>query len=271
MPELPEVEVTKLGISPHIINKTIGCVSIRHHQLRWPIPEDFSQCVTGQTILSVRRRAKYLLLQLNTGIILIHLGMSGSLRFLTRLSVPEKHDHVDIVFTDGSLLRFRDPRRFGAVLWFSGIISQHPLLAKLGPEPLELEFTAQYLFDRLKNQKRAIKLAIMDNAVVVGVGNIYANEALFRVNILPDRAANQLSLVQCQNLVQQIKEILTQAIQMGGSTLRDFVDSEGNAGYFQQTYAVYGRQNQPCPECGTRIEMIKLGQRSSFFCPNCQK
>ena len=271
MPELPEVEVTKQGICPHITNKTICNVTVRNSRFRWPIPDDFAQCVMGQTILSVRRRAKYLLLQLNRGIILIHLGMSGSLRFFTRMHIPEKHDHVDIVFSDGSLLRFRDPRRFGVVLWLTEDPEQHSLLAKLGPEPLEEIFTGEYLFERLKNQKRAIKLAIMDNAVVVGVGNIYANEALFRAGILPTRQANQLTLAQCKNLVEQIKIVLARAIQMGGSTLRDFVDSEGKAGYFQQTYAVYGRQKLPCPECGSMIEIIKLGQRSSFFCPSCQK
>ncbi len=271
MPELPEVEVTKQGVYPHIINKKIGGVTIRHYQLRWPVSEDLPRCATGQIVLGVRRRAKYLLLQLKTGIILIHLGMSGSLRFLTRFSEPAKHDHLDIMFTDGSLLRFRDPRRFGAVLWFTEAIDQHPLLSKLGPEPLDAKFSGEYLFDRLKNQRRAIKLAIMDNVIVVGVGNIYANEALFRAKIFPGCAANQISLEQCQNLVKQIKEVLATAIQMGGSTLRDFVDSDGKAGYFQQTYAVYGLQNQPCPVCGAMIAMLKLGQRSSFYCPSCQK
>ena len=271
MPELPEIETTRLGISSHIQGKTIHSVCIRQHKLRWPIPEDFAATVCEQTIIQVVRRAKYLIVELQTGIILIHLGMSGSLRFLTRYAEPKKHDHVDIAFTDGSLIRYHDPRRFGAILWFAGIAEHHPLLSKLGCEPLSTDFNSKYFFLQLQKQSRAIKLALMDNANVVGVGNIYANESLFRARISPFRAANTLTKTECTRLVSVIKEVLSQAIAMGGSTLRDFVDSDGKAGYFQQTYTVYGRASHPCLVCGTLIEQQKLGQRASFYCPVCQK
>ncbi len=271
MPELPEIETTRLGISPHIQRKTIHHVCVRHPKLRWPIPEDFAETVRGQTVIEVSRRAKYLIVELQTGIILIHLGMSGSLRFLTRYIEPKKHDHVDLGFTDGSLIRFHDPRRFGAILWFAGIAEHHPLLSKLGCEPLSADFNSNHFFLRLQKQSRAIKLALMDNANVVGIGNIYANESLFRAGISPFRAANTLTKTECKRLVSVIKEVLAQAIEMGGSTLRDFVDSDGKAGYFQQTYTVYGRASQACLVCGTLIEQQKLGQRASFYCPRCQK
>lgn len=271
MPELPEVETTRLGILPHTLGKTIHFADIRQNKLRWRISENFSAEIAQMTVLAVKRRAKYLIIELQTGIILIHLGMSGSLRFLTQYKPPEKHDHVDIVFTDGSLIRYHDPRRFGAILWFAGIAEHHPLLSKLGPEPLSTAFTGKYLYQALSNKKSAIKLAIMDNAIVVGVGNIYANESLFGARISPLRIANTLTEDECKRLVSQIKKTLKKAIEMGGSTLRDFVDSNGKPGYFQQTYAVYGRANLPCKKCKTPIEHQKLGQRATFFCPSCQK
>ncbi|WP_434777774.1 bifunctional DNA-formamidopyrimidine glycosylase/DNA-(apurinic or apyrimidinic site) lyase [Neisseria sp. Ec49-e6-T10] len=271
MPELPEVETTRLGILPHIHYKNVSHVTIRQGKLRWPVPEDLSQTLSDLTVLNITRRAKYLLLHFSTGVLLIHLGMSGSLRFLTSFSPPKKHDHIDIQFTDGSALRYHDPRRFGSILWFAGAPEHHPLLQKLGPEPLENHFNTDYLYNKLKTQSRSIKLAIMDNSVVVGVGNIYANESLFRSKILPTRVANKVTKKECALLVQTIKMVLQQAIALGGSTLRDFVDSNGQAGYFQQTYKVYGRKNQTCFDCGHLIEEIKLGQRASFFCPICQK
>lgn len=241
-------------------------------------------------ILSCQRRAKYLLLQCSTGSLLIHLGMSGSLRvFQAQAPAPSKHDHVDIIFKNGTLLRYRDPRRFGAILWFTKTpslshnssktsntlsdedISHIPLLAHLGPEPLEQEFTGNYLYKKLKTQSRAIKLALMDNTIVVGVGNIYANESLFLAGILPTRPANTLNKKEYNKLVMMIKKVLLRAIEVGGSTLKDFVDSEGKSGYFQQEYYVYGRHSVPCKICTTTIQKTVIGQRGTFFCPHCQR
>lgn len=272
MPELPEVETTRLGITPHLQHQTINHVTVRQGKLRWPIPTDLNEQVAGCEITHLSRRAKYLLLHLPHGIIIIHLGMSGSLRIFEAEQVPEagKHDHVDLVLQNGTVLRYHDPRRFGAWLWFSGAIETHHLLSKLGPEPLEATFDADYLQDALKNQKRAIKLALMDNHVVVGVGNIYANEALFKSHILPTAVAKEVTLEQCQTLVAEIKTVLTKSIAAGGSTLRDFVNSDGKSGYFQQQYFVYGRDGETCHDCGELIEKMVLGQRSSFYCPHCQ-
>lgn len=275
MPELPEVETTLRGIRPHITAKTIAKVNIRQFKLRWPIHPDLADIVIGQKVQNCERRAKYLIIQLQTGILLIHLGMSGSLRILTgddaRIATPDKHDHLDIVFSDGMVLRYHDPRKFGAVLWFTGIAEHHPLLEKLGPEPLSETFNADYLFHKLQTMKRAIKLALMDNAVVVGVGNIYANESLFRSAISPYRPANQITRQECMQLVETIQAVLQRAIDTGGSTLRDFVNSDGKSGYFQQEYMVYGRHNQPCLQCGQLIQKDTLGQRGTFYCRYCQK
>lgn len=275
MPELPEVETTLRGIRPHITAKTIAKVNIRQFKLRWPIHPDLADIVIGQKVQNCERRAKYLIIQLQTGILLIHLGMSGSLRILTgddaRIATPDKHDHLDIVFSDGMVLRYHDPRKFGAVLWFTGIAEHHPLLEKLGPEPLSETFNADYLFHKLQTMKRAIKLALMDNAVVVGVGNIYANESLFRSAISPYRPANQITRQECMQLVETIQAVLQRAIDTGGSTLRDFVNSDGKSGYFQQEYMVYGRHNQPCLQCGQLIQKDTLGQRGTFYCHYCQK
>lgn len=272
MPELPEIETTKRGISPHITDKLISHALVRQPKLRWPIPEDLSEQLADQPVLAVSRRAKYLLIQLPTGVLIIHLGMSGSLRIHHDPDTPpQKHDHVDIVFQDGTLLRYKDPRRFGAILWFNGAAEHHPLLCKLGPEPLSDEFTGAYLYNKLQQQKRAVKLAIMDNHVLVGVGNIYANEALFHTKIHPLTPANQISKAKCQQLAKEIKTVLLRAIDKGGSTLRDFVGSDGEAGYFQQEYFVYGRAKMACRTCGHEIEQIKIGQRASFYCPHCQR
>ncbi|MDP2144271.1 MAG: bifunctional DNA-formamidopyrimidine glycosylase/DNA-(apurinic or apyrimidinic site) lyase [Gallionella sp.] len=271
MPELPEVETTRRGLEPHLVGATVADVVIRHPQLRWPIPADLPQLLRGQTIRTLRRRAKYLLAGFDHGTLILHLGMSGSLRILPAKTLPEKHDHFDLVLGNGQLMRLRDPRRFGAVLWHEGDISDHPLLASLGPEPLEENFDAAYLYRATRKKTAAIKLVIMDNHVVVGVGNIYANEALFRTGIKPQLAAGKLSRERCTRLAEEIRATLQEAIAKGGSTLRDFVNSDGKPGYFQQHYWAYGRAGEPCRRCGTPIRQIKQGQRSSFYCPACQR
>jgi formamidopyrimidine-DNA glycosylase len=271
MPELPEVETTLRGITLHLSNHQVADVVIRNPKLRWPIPANLPELLQGQTVRSLQRRAKYLLVEFDHGTLILHLGMSGSLRIQPVGTPPEKHDHFDLVLDAGQLLRLRDPRRFGAVLWHAGDIAQHPLLASLGPEPLEHNFDGDYLHRATRSRSVAIKQAIMDGHLVVGVGNIYANEALFRARIRPQLAANKLSLPRCQRLAQNIKEVLLEAIQQGGSTLRDFVHSDGSSGYFQQSYFVYGRTGEPCRVCGTSIKQIKQGQRSTFYCPACQR
>jgi formamidopyrimidine-DNA glycosylase len=271
MPELPEVETTLRGLVPHLLKQRVADVVIRHPQLRWPIPKNLPRLLRGQTICSLRRRAKYLLLEFDHGTLILHLGMSGSLRILPVNTPHEKHDHFDLVLDNGQLMRLRDPRRFGAVLWHEGDVMQHPLLAALGPEPLEKNFDTMHLYQVTRTRSAAIKLVIMDNHVVVGVGNIYANEALFRAGIRPQLAANKLSRTRCTKLVIAIQKILRAAIKLGGSSLRDFVNSSGEPGYFQQHYFVYGRSGEPCRQCGTTIKQLKQGQRSSFYCPHCQR
>ena len=272
MPELPEVETTLRGIAPHILNKKFAQIIVRKEKLRWKIPNLLAEILCGQTVQNCRRRAKYLLIEMDTGVLIIHLGMSGSLRiFRDTPQKAGKHDHADFIFEDGTLLRYHDPRRFGAILWFAGVAEHHELLQKLGVEPLSDEFTATYLLNQLRGKNRAIKQAIMDNSVVVGVGNIYANESLFQAAILPTRPAKTLNLNDCERLVTAIKQILLRSIETGGSTLRDFVDSDGKSGYFQQEYKVYRRDGSGCLKCGTMIEKIILGQRGTFFCPNCQE
>jgi formamidopyrimidine-DNA glycosylase len=270
MPELPEVETVKRSIAPHLINKKIEDVVIRFPRLRWPIPADLLALCQDYPILSVWRRAKYVIIEFPHGAILIHLGMSGHLRLLTSWQPPEKHDHFDLILEDGNILRLRDPRRFGAILWQQGPALQHALLRSLGPEPLSEIFTTDYLAKQLHNKRSPIKIALMDSHLVVGVGNIYANEALFRAGILPQRPAQKLSLEEITRLINEIKHTLNEAIQAGGSTLRDFVNSDGRAGYFQQSYFVYQRKNQACHQCGQLIEHQVMGSRATFFCPICQ-
>lgn len=270
MPELPEVETVKRSIHPYLVGKTFRGAVIRFPRLRWPIPPNLSDLLVDQTILSVTRRAKYLLIEVAHGTILIHLGMSGSLRILTHEKAPEKHDHVDLLLNDGICLRLKDPRRFGALLWQPGPAFLHPLLSTLGPEPLDEIFDADYFKKALTRKSIPIKIALMDNHIVVGVGNIYANEALFRAGILPQRAANTLSTAELTRLVKSIKITLAAAIEAGGSTLKDFVDSNGKAGYFQQHYFVYHRLNLPCRQCSALIETKKMGGRATFFCRTCQ-
>jgi formamidopyrimidine-DNA glycosylase len=271
MPELPEVETTLRGITPHLTQRHITDVIIRNPKLRWPIPKNLPDLLRGQAVLGLQRRAKYLLINFDQGTLILHLGMSGSLRILPVGTPPQKHDHFDLVLDDGQLLRLRDPRRFGAVLWHVGDIAEHVLLQQLGPEPLEQDFDGAYLHRATRSRSAAIKLVIMDSHLVVGVGNIYANEALFRAGIRPQLAANKLSLPRCKKLAQNIKEVLQEAIKQGGSTLRDFVHSDGSSGYFQQSYFVYGRTGESCRVCGTPIKQIRQGQRSTFYCPGCQR
>ena len=277
MPELPEVETTLRGLSPHLSGQLISQVTIRNPHLRWPIPADLPDILRGQTIRGLQRRAKYLLVTCDSGTLILHLGMSGSLRILPATTPPEKHDHFDLLLANGTLMRLRDPRRFGAVLWHpeqtgnQRDIALHPLLAKLGPEPLLEDFDAAHLYRATRKRSAAIKLVIMDSHIVVGVGNIYASESLFHAGIRPQLHAGKLSLPRCARLVQTIRETLSASIAQGGSTLRDFTDSNGKPGYFQQSYTVYGRTGEPCGVCGTSIKQIVQGQRSTFYCPSCQK
>lgn len=271
MPELPEVEITLRGLEPHLVGQHVTGLEIRQPQLRWPIPKDLPNLLCGQIIRALRRRAKYLLFEFDHGTLILHLGMSGSLRILAADTPANTHDHFDLLLANGLLMRLCDPRRFGAVLWHEGDVSQHPLLARLGPEPLQKDFDAEYLHRVTRNRTAAIKLVIMDSHVVVGVGNIYANEALFRADIRPQLAANKLSRPRCGRLVQAIRDTLREAISLGGSSLRDFVGSDGNPGHFQQHYWVYGRAGEPCKKCGALIKQVRQGQRSSFYCPVCQR
>ena len=275
MPELPEVETTRCGIEPHLTGKTIAQAVIRNSRLRWPVPDELPSLLAGLTIQSVTRRAKYLLLDCDAGTLLIHLGMSGSLRILSAKSgygdvSPQKHDHFDLIMCDQTILRLRDPRRFGAVLWHAGDGLQHPLLLNLGPEPLTADFSAVQLFEKTRGSRTAIKQTLMNHHIVVGVGNIYANEALFLAGINPKTAAGRIALSRYKKLVQAVKQTLQRAIEAGGSTLRDFVHSDGSSGYFQQQYWVYGRAGQSCKKCTGVIKHIRQGQRSSFYCPICQ-
>ncbi|MBD3610474.1 MAG: bifunctional DNA-formamidopyrimidine glycosylase/DNA-(apurinic or apyrimidinic site) lyase [Gammaproteobacteria bacterium] len=271
MPELPEVETTRRGIEPHTLHQTIDNVIIRQRQLRWPITAGLAQKLCGHVINSVQRRGKYLLLGINGGTLLIHLGMSGNLRMVDANEPAAKHDHVDIVLSNGQSLRFHDPRRFGAILYTTKPAAQHKLLASLGPEPLGDDFSAERLYQRSRNKKCTIKSFIMDAKIVVGVGNIYASESLFRAGIHPKRTAGQVSLTRYQKLAKAIVEVLNEAIEQGGTTLKDFIGGDGKPGYFQQTLAVYGREGEACVTCGKPIKQITLGQRSTFYCPKCQK
>ncbi|MDQ7072684.1 MAG: bifunctional DNA-formamidopyrimidine glycosylase/DNA-(apurinic or apyrimidinic site) lyase [Gammaproteobacteria bacterium] len=274
MPELPEVETTRLGISPYIEKARITDVTIRNFSLRWPIDPELAHILTGKTINTITRRAKYLLFHCeSSGTLIIHLGMSGKLRILEYNTAPpaEKHDHFEITFDNGQLLRYNDPRRFGAILWTNQAIEQHALLNHLGPEPLSSEFDSNYLFQQSRSRKCSIKTLIMNGKVVVGVGNIYASESLFIAKIHPKTLANTLSKKQCALLVDAIKTILAKAIKAGGTTLKDFRKSDGNPGYFSQQLNVYGRKDETCTQCDGIIQHFKELQRATFFCPNCQK
>lgn len=272
MPELPEVETTRQGITPHIHGKYVSEVIIRHHQLRWPIDPLLPQYLQRKKLLEVDRRGKYLLLRFNHGHLLIHLGMSGSLRIVnTKNDALQKHDHVDIVFADHLALRFHDPRRFGSILWTSEPPAQHKLLSKLGPEPLSEAFNGKYLFKASRKRKKDVKTFIMDSHIVVGVGNIYANESLFTAGIRPTKTAGTLTRKLCEQWVADIKMILQRSITQGGTTLRDFVGGDGKPGYFAQQLNVYGRGGQPCVVCQKDLKEIRQAQRATTYCTQCQK
>ncbi len=270
MPELPEVETTCAGIRPYLVGNTLQNVIVRQAQLRWLVPHDLGRQVQGLTIESVTRRAKYCLLNTVQGSVILHLGMSGNLKIVPLGTVANKHDHVDFLFAD-KILRLNDQRRFGAVLWAKGDVHQHPLLVNLGLEPLSDAFTPEYLYPLLLKRRVAVKVFVMDGRAVVGVGNIYASEALFRAGILPTRTANSLTFAECERLVAVIKQVLQAAILQGGTTLKDFVNPQGKAGYFSQSLNVYGRAGQGCYVCQTSIQLLTLGQRASYFCPLCQQ
>jgi formamidopyrimidine-DNA glycosylase len=269
MPELPEVETTMRGIEPWLVNKTIQEVVVRDSRLRWPVP-DAVQKACNQVVKNIRRRAKYIIIELPKGNLLLHLGMSGSVRVLTEHVEVKKHDHIDISTRD-CIIRFNDPRRFGAFLWADNPVDEHALLASLGPEPLSDGFDADYLHRVSRGRKLAIKNFIMDGKVVVGVGNIYASEALFMAGIHPLRAASRISKQRYEGLVSAIRDVLGRAIRQGGTTLRDFADSDGSPGYFAQELLVYGRAGQDCFQCASPIRQKVIGQRSSFYCTNCQR
>lgn len=269
MPELPEVETTRLGLLPYVLQQRITQIQIRQPQLRWPVSAEVAELLPGQVIADLKRRGKYLLFVTPVGCQLVHLGMSGSLRLVQPAEVWRKHDHIEWTLASGNALRFHDPRRFGAVLWAVDP-DQHPLLAQLGPEPLTSEFTAEGLYQQAHGRRIAIKSLIMDSHLVVGVGNIYASEALFVAGIDPASPAGSISLPRLRLLVTAIQRSLAAAIQQGGTTLRDFVNGQGQPGYFQQQLQVYGRAGLPCVQCKTTLRAIKINQRTSAWCPNCQ-
>lgn len=271
MPELPEVETTLRGIAPHIVDKRFVGVTVRQPRLRWPVPEELGSVLPGLTLQAVSRRGKYLLLATEQGTLLIHLGMSGNLRITGSDQTLGKHDHVDFVFDGDTVLRFNDQRRFGAVLWTSEPVERHPLLSRLGPEPLSDDFNAELLLCSSRNRTVAVKTLIMDSHVVVGVGNIYANEALFLAGLHPQRSAGSIDAAGYRRLADAIKQVLRQAIAQGGTTLRDFVNAEGKPGYFQQVLSVYGRAGQACQLCSQPIRQMKIAQRASYYCENCQR
>lgn len=270
MPELPEVETTRRGIAPHAVGQRVARVIVRNPHLRQPVSPQLAADLVGQIIHAVERRGKYLLLRSTVGTAIIHLGMSGSLRVLSQAMPAEKHDHVDIVLGNGQCLRLCDPRRFGAVIWTRDNPLQHALLRDLGPEPLDDAFDEAHLYQISRGRTLSIKQFIMDGHIVTGVGNIYASESLFVARIHPGCAAGRISLQRYQRLAVAIKQILSEAIAQGGTTLRDFYNSEGKPGYFQQQLKVYGRAGEPCERCGRSIAQLKQGQRSTFYCPGCQ-
>jgi formamidopyrimidine-DNA glycosylase len=275
MPELPEVETTKAGITPHLVGKSIQKTIIRNKKLRWNIPDSLPQSVYSKEILAVSRRAKYIFVEYFHGAMMIHLGMSGSLRITSEDEEFKKHDHVIFLLDSNISMRFHDPRRFGSVLWLDkdldGKLQSHPLLDNLGPEPLSENFTPAYLHNRSAGKKKTIKSLIMSNDIVVGVGNIYANEALFLSNIHPNKPAGSLTKPKATLLANNIKIVLEKAIQQGGTTLKDFVNGNGEPGYFAQELNVYDRENQPCNTCQHLIKKTITNQRATYFCPFCQK
>ena len=270
MPELPEVEITRRGIEPFVLGKAITGVRVRNPNLRQRVPRNIARLIVGQRVKRLSRRGKYLLFECDAGCLIVHLGMSGSLRVIEPRSPPRKHDHVDLVF-GGSALRLRDPRRFGVVLWSRGDSSRHPLLARLGVEPLSEEFSPEFLYEVTRRRDVGIKQLLMNAAVVVGVGNIYASEALFRARVRPQRAAGRLSRAEVARIATAVRRVLAAAIRVGGTTLRDYVNADGMPGYFRQKLYVYERAGQPCRVCRTPVRQRLQGQRSTYWCPTCQR
>ncbi|WGW00485.1 bifunctional DNA-formamidopyrimidine glycosylase/DNA-(apurinic or apyrimidinic site) lyase [Vibrio sp. YMD68] len=268
MPELPEVEVSRMGISPHLIGQTIHSLTFRTPKLRWDIPQELKK-MEGEVIRAISRRAKYLIIETDIGSAIVHLGMSGSLRVLDADFEAAKHDHVDLKLTNGKVLRYNDPRRFGCWLWIEKGES-HSVLVNIGPEPLTDEFNAAYMFDKAKGKRVTVKQFIMDNKNVVGVGNIYACESLFSSKLHPTRQAGKILKREWGVLVPEIKQVLSKAIEQGGTTLKDFAQADGKPGYFAQELQVYGRAGKKCPICSTLVEEQKIGQRNTFFCGVCQ-
>jgi formamidopyrimidine-DNA glycosylase len=271
MPELPEVETTRRGVAPHVEGRRVEAVIVREARLRWPVPAGLPAVLTGQCVERVERRAKYLLFRTAAGTAILHLGMSGSLRVLRAPQLPDKHDHIDFLFEGGVCLRYSDPRRFGSLHWVAGDPLAHPLLAHLGPEPFHEAFSGDYLYSRSRGRRTPVKSFLMDAEVVVGVGNIYANEALYRAGIRPTRAAKDIGRERYTRLAEAVRAVLTAAIAAGGTTLRDFVSGEGSPGYFAQQLSVYDRAGAPCPGCEQPIQLSRLGQRATYFCPECQR
>lgn len=271
MPELPEVETIRRGILPHVLQRRVVEVRVRNRRLRWPVPAALARELPGRVISHVERRAKYLLLRAGDRYLILHLGMSGRLSVVAQDRPPLPHDHLDIVFDDGQCLRLHDPRRFGAALWLAGDPMQHALLRNLGPEPLSDDFTTDHLFRLSRGRSAPIKNFLMDGHIVVGVGNIYASESLFLAGIRPQRPAGGISKVRYAALQSAVRRVLEAAIIQGGTTLRDFAGADGNPGYFQQQLQVYGRKGEACRNCGSAVRQLTLGQRSSFYCPRCQR
>jgi len=270
MPELPEVETTRRGIAPHIEGRRISRITVRDKRLRWPVDDELADWAQDQTIHTVERRSKYLIIHLDKGVLLIHLGMSGNLRILFDDPTPNKHDHFDIELDNGSRLRYHDPRRFGAFMHTAEPIAQHFLIHHLGPEPLTNAFSSDYLYQLCRKRKVKIKTLIMDAKVVVGVGNIYANEALFLAGIYPHKPAGRITRAESERLTTAIKRVLADAIDQGGTTLKDFVGGDGKPGYFAQSLNVYGRAGLPCLSCGTIIKEMRTNNRSTCYCARCQ-
>lgn len=270
MPELPEVETTRRGIEPALSGQRIDRLLVRDSRLRWPVAEELPGHLAGQRVLGIDRRAKYLLFRLGNGSLICHLGMSGSMRLVPTDTPPEKHDHIDMLMENRLCLRYNDPRRFGCFLWAEDPAS-HPLLAALGPEPLQETFNGDYLYARSRGRRQPVKAFIMDQKTVVGVGNIYASEALFRAGISPLRQAGRISCARYKLLASAIREVLSAAIEQGGTTLRDFLGADGQPGYFRQRLSVYERAGQPCPGCTLPLRKRVIGQRASYFCPACQR
>lgn len=273
MPELPEVETTMKGIKPYLLEQKVTDVIIRHPRLRYPVPKFLAKKIIGYDVKNIVRRGKYILFHFAHGTLILHLGMSGRLRILLTPTAPQKHDHIDILFAEQICLRFCDPRRFGALLWMDGTHAEkyHPLLKDLGKEPLTEAFNARYLHQRAKNRKVAVKSFIMDSKVVVGVGNIYATEALFQANIHPLKMTNTISQKEWSKLASAIKKILKKAIKAGGTTLKDFASPAGKPGYFNVLLNIYGKQGLPCPICKTKLAAKKMFQRTTVYCPKCQE